>query len=184
MKKILVILIFVTFASSIFAQTTDNFSVLLNQKASDTELVTKLENFRASGIENDLQLDSVSIEQIIDTALSYKGTPHCMGGVTHTCIDCSGLLFVTFNSCGVNVPHSSQEMARFGLIIIETDSLKRGDLVFFVKTYNTSKVITHSGIYLGEGDFIHTSSSRGVIISNLSSSYYKEHYIFGTRIFY
>jgi len=160
-----------------------NFSVLLKQKSSDTELVNKLKIFEQGGIEKSLELGSVTSTQIIDTAKSYIGTPHCMGGITHKCIDCSGLLYATFKSVGINIPHSSQEIARYGEIILNMDSLQAGDLVFFVKTYNTSKVITHAGIYLDNDKFIHTSASHGVVISNLKSNYYTEHYIYGTRIF-
>lgn len=183
MKKLVILSLMMILGLLSFSQNDDNFSILLSQKSDDANLVSKLEAFRDAGIEKDLILDDVTIQQIIDTALSYKGTPHCMGGVTHNCIDCSGLLYVTFKNNGVSIPHNSQDIARYGSIILDQDSLKKGDLVFFVKTYSTSKVITHSGIYLGDGDFIHTSSSRGVVISNLSSSYYQEHYIFGTRIF-
>ncbi len=159
------------------------FDMVLKLKSNDTELVKKLESFKANGIEKNLSLDKVEIDAMIDTAKSYLGTPHCMGGITHKCIDCSGLLYVTFKAFDVDVPHNSQEMARYGKIIPNADSLKRGDLVFFVKTYNTSKVITHSGIYLGNDQFIHTSARNGVVISTLSSDYYKKHFIFGTRIF-
>lgn len=183
MKKLLFTVALIFVSAHIFAQNDDNFSIILSQNAADAALVTKLENFKAGGIEKELNLDSISVQQIIDTALSYKGTPHCMGGVSHSCIDCSGLLYMTFKSNGVDVPHSSQELARYGSIIIDADSLQRGDLVFFIKTYNTSKVITHSGIFLGDGEFIHTSASRGVVISKISSSYYQNHYIFGTRVF-
>jgi hypothetical protein len=181
MKKLLlfalIIMPFVTFSQS------GGFDKVVEINSGDNELVRKLKDFEKGGIEKTLPLTNVKINDLIDTAKSYLGTPHCMGGTSHQCIDCSGLLFVTFKSFAVAVPHNSQEIARYGKIIPFADSLKRGDLVFFVKTYNTSKVITHAGIYLGNGDFIHTSASHGVVISNLSSDYYKTHFIFGTRVF-
>lgn len=182
MKKSLTFLLLIILSISTFAQE-NNFDLLLEQKSDDTELVTKLTKFRDSGIGLELELDSLTPQQIIDTAKSYIGTPHCMGGVSHKCIDCSGLLYATFKNNGVRVPHGSEAMAHYGEVILNIDSLQAGDLVFFVKTYNTSKVITHSGIYIGNYEFIHTSSSKGVVISNLKSNYYQEHYIFSTRVF-
>ncbi len=182
MKKITILTLLTISMLISFGQSNNNFDQLLQQYPPDSELVQKLKNFQSTGIEKSLDLDTTTMSQIIDTALSYKGTPHCMGGITHSCIDCSGLLYISFKNNDVNIPHNSQEIARYGKIIVAPDSLQRGDLVFFVETYRTSKVITHSGIYLGEGNFIHTSASRGVMISNLSSKYYSDHYIFGTRI--
>ncbi|GAO31314.1 cell wall lytic activity [Geofilum rubicundum JCM 15548] len=61
--------------------------------------------------------------------------------------------------------------------------MQRGDLVFFIRSYKTSKYITHSGIYLGNNEFIHASSSQGVTTTSLSNSWWSERFIFGTRIF-
>jgi cell wall-associated NlpC family hydrolase len=81
------------------------------------------------------------------------------------------------------MPHNSEEQARYGKLVAGVEGLKKGDLVFFIKTYNTSKFITHSGIYLGNNEFIHASSSQGVTITSLNNSYWKEKFLFGTRIF-
>ncbi len=180
MKRIF--LFTVLFFATIFTFAQTNFDLVLNQHSADANLVKKLKEFRAQGIERSLDVSGVSPQQLIDTAKSYEGTSHVMGGTSHSGIDCSGLLYVSLKSLGFNVPHNSQEIARYGKIIVDTDSLQAGDLVFFVKTYNTRKVITHSGIYIKNGKFIHTSAKRGVIISDLSSNYYKKHYIFSTRL--
>ena len=82
-----------------------------------------------------------------------------------------------------NIPRTAQDFARYGTIILDLNNLKRGDLVFFTNTYSTSKFITHAGICLGNGEFIHTSSSKGVIISKLNDPYYwKKKFVYGTRI--
>ena len=105
-----------------------------------------------------------------------------MGGTTVKCMDCSGLVFRVFATHGIIMPHSSEEQARYGKIITQKDLLKPGDLVFFIRTYSTSRVITHSGICLGDGTFIHTSGSQGVTVTSLDDPYWKERYLFGTRI--
>ena len=99
------------------------------------------------------------------------------------CIDCSGLLVAVFASHDIHLPHNSEEQARYGEIIAGKDNLREGDLVFFIRSYKTQNFITHSGIYIGNNQFIHTSSSNGVIITSLNDSDWSERYIFGTRLF-
>ena len=106
-----------------------------------------------------------------------------MGGTTAKCMDCSGLIFRVFATYGILLPHNSEEQARYGRIIAEKEMLMPGDLVFFVRTYSSSWLITHSGIFIGEDRFIHTSSSQGVTTTPLNDPYWKERYLFGTRIF-
>jgi len=143
----------------------------------------KLKEFIASGTEKALNVRNASPNEIISTARKYIGVPHCMGGTTMKCMDCSGLLVTVFGKYGIKLPHSSQEQARYGKIIKNIDDLQKGDLVFFIRSYKTSNFITHSGICIGDNKFIHTSSTVGVTITPLSDSYWNEKFIFGTRIF-
>ena len=168
--------------SVVTAQKSQIDSLIEAKRKTDSALAKELENFKSQGIEKELNTGNLSADSLINYAKTYIGTPHCMGGTSHKCIDCSGLLYVTFKHFGVNVPHNSDAMAHYGKVIVNQKDLKPGDLVFFIRTYKTSKFITHSGIYIGNGDFIHTSARRGVMISNLNSKYYQEHYIFGTRV--
>ncbi len=178
--RYILFLLFSFFSVLSLSQDKKTFSILSEKHPT---LSSSLSDFKKNGVEKILKTDSISVQQLIDSAKSFLGTPHCMGGISHSCIDCSGLIYASFKCCGIDVPHSSQALARYGKIIIEPDSLIKGDLIFFVNTYSTSKFITHAGIYVGDLDFIHTSASRGVVISNLKSNYYKKHFIFGTRIF-
>jgi cell wall-associated NlpC family hydrolase len=143
----------------------------------------KLKSFLAGGTEKEADTQNVSADGIIETAQKYLGVPHCMGGTTMKCMDCSGLLVTVFAKHGIKMPHNSEEQARYGKILPGMDQLKRGDLVFFIKSYKTNKFITHSGIYTGDNKFIHTSSSNGVIITSLNDPWWKERFVFGTRIF-
>ncbi len=180
--RLLAILIFV-FSLSVYAQESEIYTLINKYKQTDKELSQRLEKFANEGIERSLELGDLTPDKLIEAAKKYLGTPHKMGGTDTNGIDCSGLLLASFRDNGISVPHGSEAMAHYGKIIVNADSLKRGDLVFFIKTYNTSKLITHSGIYLGDGKFIHTSYKRGVVISDLGADYYKKHFIFGTRIF-
>ena len=95
----------------------------------------KLNDFLAAGIEKGLNTNTASADKIITSAEKYLGVPHCMGGTTMKCMDCSGLLLTVFARLGINLPHNSEEQARYGKIISRMDELKKGDLVFFIKTY-------------------------------------------------
>jgi murein DD-endopeptidase / murein LD-carboxypeptidase len=143
----------------------------------------KLHNFMIAGIEKGINTHNTSADEIIETAQKYLGVRHCMGGTTMKCMDCSGLLVTVFAAHGVYLPHNSEEQARYGIIIAGMDELKKGDLVFFIRSYKTHFFITHSGIYIGYNKFIHTSTKNGVTITSLSDPWWKEKFIFGTRVF-
>lgn len=143
----------------------------------------KLVEFLGSGVEKPLDTRNATADEIISTARRYLGVPHCMGGKSMKCIDCSGLLAVVFASHGIQLPHNSEEQARYGKIISDREKLMAGDLVFFIRTYNTSRLITHSGIYTGDNKFIHTSTSLGVTITSLDDPWWNKRYLFATRVF-
>jgi len=143
----------------------------------------ELKDFMDAGTEKVLDTHNVTPDEIITTARKYLGVPHCMGGTTMKCIDCSGLLVAVFTSNGIKLPHNSEEQARYGKIITGTENLKKGDLVFFIRSYETTHFITHSGIYIGNNKFIHTSAKAGVTITSLSDPWWSERYLFATRVF-
>ena len=120
----------------------------------------ELKRFMDGGVEKNLKTGSVSSAEVIRAARKYMGVPHCMGGSTAKCMDCSGLLLRVFDTHGIELPHNSEAQARYGKIIPNKKSLRKGDLVFFIRTYRTSRFITHSGIYVGSNQFLHVSSSQ------------------------
>lgn len=139
--------------------------------------------FINSGTQYDLNTGRTKPKQVIRTAEKYIGTPHCMGGTTAKCMDCSGLTYTSFGAHRISLPRRSQDQARYGRIIVDHNQLKRGDLVFFTKSYNSPDYITHVGIYVGGGRFLHVSTSSGVIITPLNNAWWNERFVFGTRIF-
>jgi murein DD-endopeptidase / murein LD-carboxypeptidase len=138
--------------------------------------------FMSAGTEKYLNTSNISADDIIDSARKYLGVPHCMGGSSNKCMDCSGLLHRVFTENGVKLPHNSQEQARYGTIINKKEDLIKGDLVFFIRTYKTQQFITHSGIFTGNNSFIHTSSSKGVTETSIYDPWWNDKFIFGTRI--
>lgn len=151
--------------------------------AADQYTCAKLETFFNSSTEQKIHNDSINAQRFIDSALTFIHVPYCYGGASRKCTDCSGFVYQVFKSVKINMPHSSNDLAHYGIIITNKDSLKAGDLVFFIKTYKTSNLITHSGIYIGDGKFIHASHHGGVNVSELNEKYYAEKFIFGTRVF-
>ncbi len=142
----------------------------------------RLDRFISGGIEKSINNSNISADAIISTARQYLGVPHCMGGTTSKCMDCSGLLVAVFRKYGVSLPHNSEEQARYGKIISRMEDLRKGDLVFFIRSYRTDNFITHSGICIGNNEFIHTSTSNGVTITSLNDSWWRGKFIFGTKV--
>ena len=105
----------------------------------------------------------------VENSLPLLGTPYVWAGVTKDGFDCSGFIHYVFNEAGLN-------MSRLDTIGMYTNSFYvdkpvPGDLVFFENTYRSG--ISHAGIYLGEGNFIHAASKK-VEISSIDSVYWKD----------
>lgn len=116
--------------------------------------------------------------RIIASSMDYIGVPYVFGGTSPYGFDCSGYVQYVFANAGISLPRTADVQYEVGTPISTTD-LVSGDLVFFTTyTYGAS----HVGIYLGDGKFIHASSSRGVTVDSLGSSYWSSHYIGARRI--
>lgn len=117
-------------------------------------------------------------EALIATAKEYIGVPYNWGGTTPNGFDCSGFIQFVYASHNETIPRTTREIWNFATNVSEPSI---GDLLFF-ETYQPGP--SHLGIYLGNGDFIHASSSNGVTISNYQSDiYWKERFI-GAKTIY
>jgi cell wall-associated NlpC family hydrolase len=123
------------------------------------------------------------IAAVIETARSYQGTPYKFGGTTRLGLDCSGLLCASFESAGIQIPRSSNEQALWGERVRPQD-LQIGDLVFFGASPG-SNTITHVGLITEVSEegiqFIHSSTSLGVVENALESDYYLSRFIKAVR---
>lgn len=109
---------------------------------------------------------------------SWLGTPHQMGGMSRRGIDCSGLVVVLYEDLfDLRLPRTTTALMRSGRRV-EKPQLAAGDLLFFKPRYK----VHHVGIYLGNGEFVHTSSSYGVMVSQLNDDYWRRCYLTGRRL--
>lgn len=122
---------------------------------------------------------STTAGKIIATAKQYLGVPYLWGGSTPSGFDCSGYVQYVFAKHGYSLPRTSKQQWNVGTSVSKSN-LKEGDLVFFANTYTSG--ISHLGIYVGNNQFIHASSSQGVVISSLSNSYWASHYYGAKRV--
>lgn len=119
-------------------------------------------------------------QDLISTAKRYIGTPYRFGGTTSKGFDCSGFTQAVFKSQGISIPRATSGQSGFGTKVSRSE-LQTGDLVIFSGTYKAGP--SHAGIYIGNGDFIHSSSARGVTISSLNENYYSKHFSYGRRVY-
>lgn len=114
------------------------------------------------------------VNHLIENATDNIGVKYKAGGTTKSGFDCSGLVFTSFESENIKLPRSSYEQSKIGKVI-NIDDAKKGDLIFF-KT-NKSRQINHVGLITevksDEIQFVHSSTSKGVIISSTKEPYYK-----------
>jgi cell wall-associated NlpC family hydrolase len=108
----------------------------------------------------------------------WTDTPHRMGGTSSTGTDCSGFVMIVYDKLfGIKLPRDTISQAASGVFIDKKD-LKPGDLIFFKRP----KVRRHVGIYINSGEFAHTSSRKGVIISRIDDPSWNKYYWTSRRI--
>lgn len=117
-------------------------------------------------------------KNVIETAMDYRGVPYLFGGTTPRAFDCSGFTRYIFGLHGIYLPRMADEQFGVGQPV-SYNRLEPGDLVFFT-TYTSG--VSHTGIYVGNGRFISATSSRGVAVDSLSSSYWGSRYMGARRV--
>lgn len=119
-------------------------------------------------------------QEIADYALQFLGYRYVYGGSSPSGFDCSGFTSYVYKQFGYSLYRSASDQLKNG-VAVSRGELQPGDLVLFRK--NTSRPASHVGIYIGNNQFIHASTSKvGVIISRMSDAYYTTGFVGGRRI--
>ncbi|UVM48840.1 NlpC/P60 family protein [Pseudomonas sp. B21-015] len=125
----------------------------------------------------------VLADSILERGMSLIGTRYRFGGTSEAGFDCSGFIGYLFREeAGMNLPRSTREMINVDAPQVARSALKPGDLLFFATNGRRGRV-SHAGIYLGDNQFIHSSSrkSGGVRIDSLGDSYWNKTFIEAKR---
>lgn len=123
----------------------------------------------ALGVDAD-KISNMKLYRFID---EWYGVPYKYAGKSKTGVDCSGFTCLLYNDVYSAVLQGSAASLYTGCAIIDKDDLREGDLVFFKIEKDR---ISHVGIYLHNNKFVHASTSRGIIISDLTDAYYRKYF--------
>lgn len=120
-------------------------------------------------------------QAVVQSAYQYLGCPYVWAAAGPDSFDCSGFTMYVYNLHNIDLPHQSGEQYNYGFSV-SRDELIPGDLVFF--SSSSKSTVSHVGIYIGNGNFIHASSGKAysVTVSSLSADYYTRHYLGARRI--
>ncbi len=124
-----------------------------------------------------------SADDVLISAIGLVGTPYRYGGNTpDSGFDCSGLIgYVYRNTAGISLPRSTRELIQLRVPSVGRDQLQSGDLVFFATSGGGQ--VSHAGIYVGEGRFVHAPSSGGTVrLDYLSQAYWQKSYLGAKRV--
>jgi len=139
-----------------------------------------LDKFNLDPYENNFETGTPK-EKMLMEIIKYLNVPYQYGGNSKSGIDCSAFTQNVYKSTlSVDLSRSAREQYKQGEIISDVDDLQFGDLVFFDTRSGVSP--GHVGIYIGDELFAHASSKKGVTISSLNHTYYKDRFMGSRRI--
>ncbi|MFL0353922.1 C40 family peptidase [Xanthomarina sp. GH4-25] len=149
-----------------------------SRKSTKTTTITKSSNNHRNSTDNS------TIENIITTAEKYNGVRYKYGGTTKKGMDCSGLITTAYSSENISLPRTTGDLATTGNWV-DVKEVQKGDLLFFA-TKKNSRSINHVGLVTearsGYVEFIHSTTSKGVITSRLSEKYWYFAFVQARRI--
>ncbi|MGM9954764.1 MAG: NlpC/P60 family protein [Peribacillus sp.] len=124
---------------------------------------------------NALGVYNVNNTSMINYAKTLIGTPYKWAGTTPAGFDCSGFIYYVFQkSQGITLPRTTSQL--YGNTGLKVSTPSKGDLVFF-DTSSGKTGVSHAGIYIGNNQFIHASSSKGITITDMNNSYWAPKYL-------
>jgi murein DD-endopeptidase / murein LD-carboxypeptidase len=190
MKKLLVLLvIFAAFSSCKSSKKITKSTTVINRTHKN---VNTIDPKTEPNITAETEISSEPIRtttsnlatDIINFAKQFDGVRYRYGGTTKAGMDCSGLVTTAFSAYNISLPRSSRDMAKEG-IPVKVEDVMEGDLLFF-KTNGRNNSISHVGLVVtsrtGLIEFIHASTSAGVIVSSLAERYWYNAFVEARRV--
>ncbi|MDD5405787.1 MAG: C40 family peptidase [Sulfurovaceae bacterium] len=131
---------------------------------------------------NSYCVGNINQQMLIEDAKIHKGDRYTWGGTTPNGFDCSGYVQYLYNKHGIKLPRTALAQSKIGSRV-DPNYLKQGDLLFFLTDKSRGIPITHVGIYLGNGEFIHAAGKdKGIIVSPLNSGSYADCFVEAKRV--
>jgi len=154
----------------------------LAQEARDRAVRIAKEKAAARQRGSSYHISKLDKQKLIEDAKYFKGGKYVWGGTTPQGFDCSGYVQYLYKKHHINLPRTAYAQSKRG-ISIERHKVQKGDLLFFLTDKKRNIPVTHVGIYLGNGKFIHAASKRkGIIISPLFTGYYASKFVSAKRV--
>lgn len=171
-KTTLILLLLVTLFSTACGSS-KNRRVVVTKKSKTSKNIKKSSPKPKENKSNNSKISPLA-KAVVNNAKHYKGTRYKYGGTTKSGMDCSGLIYTAFKKENISIPRASGAMAKAGNWI-DLKEVKVGDLLFFA-TKKNNRNVNHVGLVTssrsGNVEFIHSSTSKGVIVSNLAERYW------------
>jgi cell wall-associated NlpC family hydrolase len=121
-------------------------------------------------------------KKLLDYAKFFKGGKYVWGGTTPKGFDCSGYVQYLYKKNNINLPRTAWAQSKKG-IPVSRNNLEKGDLLFFLTDKKRGIPVTHVGIYIGNGEFIHAASKKkGIIISPITHGHYADTFVTARRV--
>ncbi|MFC2073521.1 C40 family peptidase [Campylobacterota bacterium] len=128
------------------------------------------------------QISDLDKQKLLEDAKYFKGGKYVWGGTTPEGFDCSGYVQYLYKKHNIKLPRTAWAQSKKGESV-DIDHLQKGDLLFFLTDKKRGIPVTHVGIYIGNGNFIHAASKKqGIIISPLTHGSYAETFVSARRI--
>ncbi|MEM6684590.1 MAG: C40 family peptidase [Bacteroidota bacterium] len=151
---------------------------------SSKKVTSSLKTSKSTTVVKTTKKNASKASAIVKTAMTYKGTRYKYGGTTKKGMDCSGLMYTAFGAHKVSLPRVSYQQATQGKRI-KLNTVQKGDLLFF-QTNKNRKRINHVGLVVSHKSgiikFIHSTSSKGVLVSSLDERYWKNAFTEARRV--
>ena len=146
------------------------------------EILAALDALEKRREENNLLKHGYNKNNILKNAKKHLGENYVWGGTSPNAFDCSGYVQYVYNKEGVALPRTALQQSKVGKEVSRFE-LEKGDLLFFLTDKSRKIPVTHVGMYIGGGKFIHAASKKkGIIITNLNKSKYSRLFVKATRI--